>query len=92
MIYEAYIPVNDDAGLFRDAFDELAEQVGFVETWSVYRQLDESDLDVDEQELYRFQFEAADTDENRRFLLRWRRTQEQRVRAEIWLIRFRLPQ
>lgn len=95
VIFEAYLPVTSNPRAtppahFRLAFNELADEFGFVETWPVYRQLQDNGVDVTEQEFCRYQVEAADTYSNRQWLLRWRDAQEKRFGCEILLIRFRL--
>ena len=97
MVYEVYFPVADKSGvahqpeLFRRAFDELAEQFGFVETWPVYRPLTETTEDVLESELYRFQIDVPNTTDNRLWLIRWRQAQDGSFGGDLWMVRYRLP-
>jgi hypothetical protein len=95
MIFEAYLPVTNEgrtaaASLFYPAFKELKDEFGFVDTWPVYRQVEDTGTEISEEEFYRYQVEAADTYSNRQWLLHWRKNQEQRFLAPVWMIRYRL--
>jgi hypothetical protein len=95
MILEAYLPVTNEgrtapASLFYRAFNELKDEFAFIDTWPVYRQVEDTGTEVSEEELYRYQVEASDTYSNRQWLLDWRNIQEQRFLAPVWLIRYRL--
>ena len=95
MIFEAYVPVTSGGrsapeSLFHRAFKELKGEFGFVDTWPVYRQVEDTGTDVIEDEFYRYQVDTSDTYSNRQWLLQWRMNQEQQFLAPVWMIRYRL--
>ena len=75
----------------RRLFDELGEHVGYIDTWPVYRLLHAFEFESSEQELYRYQFDIPDTNENRSWLATWRQAQEQKFGLEFWMIHYRVP-
>ena len=93
MIFEAYVPVTNEgrtapASLFYAAFNKLEDEFGYVDTWPVYRQMEDTGTDVSEEEFYRYRVDTTDTYSNRLWLLRWREEQERHFGCEIWTIRF----
>ncbi len=94
-VFEIFLPVVDTHGdyfppeIFREAFDDLADKFGFIETRTVYRPLRLDGAAIQELELCRYRFDLPSTEDNQRWLVAWRTEQERRFQESLWMIRYR---
>ena len=95
MTYEVFLQVVDgDAqpvspSVFQAAFEQLAEQLGFVESWPVYQSVGVEDELVVDTEYLRLQLDVPNASDNHVWMHDWRVTQEGEFGSSLWMIRYR---
>ena len=85
MKYEAFLPAVDTQGqqfppgVFRQAYEELSDQFGFVDTWPVYHPVHATLDEVTGTEYVRFQANVSNTTDNHLAIFAWKQAQQQRL-------------